>query len=263
MASGLGVDTFARRTPHYLRIYRDLKDQLEAGQLAPGERLPAQRALAEEYGVTVMTVRQALLLLEQEQLVVTRHGLGTFAAPRRVEYAMGNLRSLAQEVTDQGLALKTRVLRRALVQPHPRVAELLQVGEGERVCAIERLRLVASQPIVYQHSQLPAPLGRALRTADLRRMSLYDCLRQKLHVELSRAQEWIRAVDLAPQEARLLEEEPGAAALLSERLTFASTGEPIMFDRALMRSDRVSVATERLVSDVSVGYQLRLAKEAE
>src|SRR4051794_41078073 len=115
---------------------------MATGGLASDERLPTQRELAQSYGVTVMTVRQALQLLEQEELVVMRHGLGTFVAPPRVHYAMGNLRSLAQEVRAQGLELRTRVIRQGPAEPHPRVAELLQIEPGEPVYVIERLRSV-------------------------------------------------------------------------------------------------------------------------
>jgi GntR family transcriptional regulator len=255
------MDAFERRTPHYLRIYRDLKDKIAAGELAPADRLPTQRELAREHGVTVMTVRQALQLLEQEELVVMRHGLGTFVAPARIRYAMGNLRSLAQEVTAQGLELKTTVIRRGLDDPHPRVAELLQLEPGEPVYAVERLRFVGSEPIVYQYSQLRPWLRDALDGADLSDVSLYDYLQDELDVEIAHAQEWIRAVALAPHEAGLLQEETGAAALLSERLTLSAAGEPILFDRAYLAGDRVSMATERYVSDVTVGYQVRLAEE--
>jgi GntR family transcriptional regulator len=209
-----------------------------------------------------MTVRQALQLLEQEELVVLRHGLGTFVAPKRISYGMGNLRSLAQEVTAQGLELETRVLRRELVQPHPRVAELLQIEPGRPVYALERLRFVGRDPIFYQYSQLQPWLGEALDGVDLSETSLYDYLHDELEVEIARAQEWVRAVTLAEHEATLLEQEPGAPALLSERLTFSGDGEPIMFDRATMPGGRVSLATERFVADVTVGYELRLAEEA-
>ena len=256
------MDAFERRTPHYLRIYRDLKKKISGGAFAPSERLPTQRELANGYGVTVMTVRQALQLLEQEELVVMRHGLGTFVAPQRIRYAMGNLRSLAQEVTAQGLELKTRVLRRELAEPHPHVAELLQIEPGEPVLSIERLRFVGPEPVVYQHSQLQPWLGEALDDVDLSEISLYDYLQRELKIELAHAQERIHAVALTAHQATLLEEEAGAAALLSERVTFSVGGEPIMFDRAFMPGDRVSVATDRFVSDVTVGYELRLNGEA-
>jgi GntR family transcriptional regulator len=257
------MDAFERRTPHYLRIYRDLKNQISESEYAPSERLPTQRELAGRYGVTVMTVRQALQLLEQEELVVMRHGLGTFVAPQRIRVEMGNLRSLAQEVTDQGLELKTRVLRRGLVEPHPHIAELLKLELGEPVFSIERLRFVGLEPVVYQHSQLLPWLGEALDDVDLSIISLYDYLQRELNVELAHAQERVHAIPLAAHEATLLEEEPGAAALLSERVTFSVTGDPIMFDRAFMPGDRVSIATDRFVSDVTVGYELRLDQEDE
>jgi DNA-binding GntR family transcriptional regulator len=174
---------------------------------------------------------------------------------------MGNLRSLAQEVAAQGLELKTRVLRRGLVDAHPRVAELLRIEPGEQVYVIERLRFVGPQPIVYQVSQLRAWLGEALEGVDLSGVSLYDHLQHELHVEIAQAQERIHAVMLSPKEAALLEATDGAAALLSERLTLSATGEPILFDRAYLAGDRVSMATERYASDVTVGYHVELAEE--
>lgn len=251
------MNTLERRTPHYLRIYRDLKQKLSDGAWAAGERLPTQREIANGFGVTVMTVRQALQLLEQEELVVMRHGLGTFVAPKRIRYAMGNLRSLAQEVTAQGLELKTHILRRQLVEAHPHVAELLKIEPGEPVFSIERLRFVGLEPIVYQHTQLLPAIGEALDDVDLSDISLYDYLQSELKIELAHAQERIHAIALAAHEATLLDEELHAAALLSERVTFSVAGDPIMFDRAFMPGDRVSVATERFVSDVTVGYELR------
>jgi GntR family transcriptional regulator len=255
------MDAFERRTPHYLRIYRDLKATIAAGTLAPGDRLPTQRELAREHGVTVMTVRQALQLLEQEELVTMRHGLGTFVAPARLRYAIGNLRSLAQEVAAQGLDLRTSVLRRALVAPHPRVAEVLCVEPGAPVLSIERLRFVGQQAVVYQQSYLQAWLEDALEGVDLGSTSLYEHIQRTLKIELARAQERIHAIGLGAPEALLLHEPGGAAALLSERITYSASGDPIMFDRAFMPGDRVSVTTERVVSDISVGYELRLAEE--
>src|ERR1700709_48979 len=124
------MGVFERRPPHSLRIYRDLRRTITEGRLAPGERLATQRELAARHGVTVMTVRQALQLLEQEELVVSPHGLGAFVAARRIRYEIGTLRSLAQEVAAQGLDLRTSVLRQGLVKPHPLVAELLRVEPG-------------------------------------------------------------------------------------------------------------------------------------
>jgi GntR family transcriptional regulator len=252
---GAAIET---RTPHYLRIYRELKRRIEAGSLRSGERLETQRALAQAFGVTVMTVRQALQLLEQEGLVVAQQGSGTFVAPKRVSYDMANLRSLAQEISEQGLPLTTRVLRHEFVSPHPRVVELLGLGPGEAVYLIERLRLIDGEPVVLQDSQLQPWLGETLADTDLTRVSLYDHLTDMLGIEIARAHETLRATSLKAAEASLLGEEPGAAALLSERLTYSGGGDVIIHDRALMAGDRLAVSADRFPSDISVGYRLRL-----
>jgi len=255
------VGAFERRAPIYLRIYRDLRDAIAAGRLEPDERLPGQRELARHYGVTVMTVRQALQLLEQEEAVVMRQGLGTFVAPRRIEYALGNLRSFAQTIMDQGLELKTRVLSRQLSEPHPHIAEQLGREPGELVYSIERLRFICAAAVVYQHSHLQPWLGEALDTVELSNRSLYEYLQRDLDVQVARAKEDIHAVALGAREASLLEREPGAPALLSERLTLSVDDEPLIFDRALMPGDRVSISTDRFVSDMTLGYEVRVGEE--
>jgi len=207
--------------------------------LAPGEQLPAQRELAESYGVTVMTVRQALQLLEQEELVVVRHGLGTYVAPTRVRFGLVHLLSFAQEVAAQGVDVETRVVRSELVEGHPHDAELLLLEPGDPVYLIERLRFLGREPIMFQRSSLPPSLGELLGAVDLTRASLYELLHE--HRGIGHAHESIHAINLAPTEAALLGERPAAAALVSERVTFSTDEEPILIDRAYMRGDRISM----------------------
>ena len=68
------------RSPRYQQIAETLREQIRGGEFAPGASLPNQRKLAQSFGVTLMTLRQALELLEREHLIVRRHGLGTFVA---------------------------------------------------------------------------------------------------------------------------------------------------------------------------------------
>jgi len=70
------------------------------------------------------------------------------------------------------------------------------------------------------------------------------------------AKESIHAVSLLPTGATLLEDEPGAAALVSERLTFSASEEPIVLDRAYMRGHRISMSTDRLFAGAASGYTL-------
>jgi GntR family transcriptional regulator len=71
------LDPDDQRSP-YVQIADDLRQQITRGHLAPGERLPSTAQLAERYGVAIMTVRNALRLLNTESLVVSRQGSGVF-----------------------------------------------------------------------------------------------------------------------------------------------------------------------------------------
>src|SRR3989454_3025251 len=82
-----GVKTaFHSRVPRYHRIAEALRERIRVGELASGARLDNQRQLAKSFGVTLMTLRQALELLEREHLITRRHGLGTFVAAPSIDY---------------------------------------------------------------------------------------------------------------------------------------------------------------------------------
>ncbi|MEA2592855.1 MAG: GntR family transcriptional regulator, partial [Actinomycetota bacterium] len=98
-----------RRGPKYLRIREALRQEIDAGRYPPGSPLPSQRLLAERFGVTLMTVRQAIGLLEEEGVVTTRQGSGTFVRQRPFVYPLGPLRSLAREIAAAGGDLATTV----------------------------------------------------------------------------------------------------------------------------------------------------------
>ena len=74
--NGPGRRTLRDRQPKYLTIHSDLRERIMSGQWSPGHPLPAQRELASEFGVSIMTVRQALQLLTDDGLIDTRHGSG-------------------------------------------------------------------------------------------------------------------------------------------------------------------------------------------
>src|ERR671935_1579500 len=141
---GVGVNA---RVPRYHRIAESLRDRIHGGRLMPGTRLDNQRALAKSFGVTLMTLRQALELLERENLIARRHGLGTFVAAPSIDYDILQLRRFAGDLTAQGEHVSTRLLGTRFVTPDRRVATALGVGPRARVLAVERLRLVDGHPM--------------------------------------------------------------------------------------------------------------------
>ena len=69
----------------WARVANDLAGRIESGEFAPGSMLPGERALAEEYGIAVGTVRRVLVDLRERDLIVTLPSLGTFVRVRRTD----------------------------------------------------------------------------------------------------------------------------------------------------------------------------------
>jgi GntR family transcriptional regulator len=231
------------RVPRYSRIADALREGIRRGNLTPGARLPNQRDLARRFGVTLMTLRQALEVLERERLIVRRHGLGTFAAGPSVDYDILQLRRFAGDLSAQGEHVATRLLGARFVAADGGVAAALSVGPRTRVLAIERLRLVDDHPMSLQRSFLPARLGEDVLRADLSLTPLAQILEFKLGVTIERARETVSAVRLGRREARELACRAGAAAFRSERISYAGT-EPVVFDRVFIPGDRFRITRE-------------------
>src|SRR5215831_13392336 len=155
------------RVPRYHQIARSLRERIAAGAPAPGERLADQRSLAREFGVTLMTLRQALELLERDGLITRRHGLGTFVASPIVDYDILHLRTFAGDLSAKGERVTTRFLRSRFTVTDRRVSRELGVGARARVLALERLRLVSGRPMSFQVSYLPVAIGEEIAKADL------------------------------------------------------------------------------------------------
>ena len=75
-----------RRVPYYMRFRNHFAAAIEAGTLPPGTKLPPERALAEEFSITRVTVHQALVRMEAEGLIFREERRGWFVSPPRVRY---------------------------------------------------------------------------------------------------------------------------------------------------------------------------------
>jgi len=231
------------RVPRYHRIADALREQIRDGELAAGARLPNQRRLAREFGVTLMTLRQALEVLEREKLIDRRHGLGTFVAAPSIDYDILALRRFAGDLTALGEAVTTRVLGNLFGVADRRVAAALGLGPRARIVAVERLRLVDDHPMSLQRSFLPPAIGEDVLKSDLTTTPLRQVLELKLGLPITRARETVAAVRLGPREARELGCAAGVPAFESERVSY-SGARAIVFDRVFIPGDRFRITRE-------------------
>jgi GntR family transcriptional regulator len=220
-------------------LLRSHLQQLIERELAPHERLPTERDLAQEFGVSRMTVRQALERLENERLVYRVRGAGTFVARPPITKSI-ELTSFSDDMRRRGLQPGSHLRTAESVPAGAAVGFALGLSPSQEVVHLERVRTADGVPMCVEHSYLFVP-GLLDQPLD---GSLYDLLRDRYHIRLVRAEQSIRATVLDQDTAALLEVPAFSPALLVERTTYDQRDRPVERAISTYRGDRYAFEIE-------------------
>ncbi|MDW3177528.1 MAG: GntR family transcriptional regulator [Acidimicrobiia bacterium] len=246
--------------PKYQAIHAALRGRILSGELAPGERLPPQQELADSFGVTLMTLRQAVAALESDGLVRAERGNGTFVADRPVDIRVGNLSSFAQQMRSAGVEMTTEILERRVcdVTEHPSIASALGGVEGDELLCVRRRRSVRGIALSLQRSYLLAGVISLEPDGLLVDDSLYDTIEAATGWVVSEAKESITAVSVSSEDANTLGIAVGDPALLSIRTSINQFGQPFLYDEALLVSGRCVLTADRTAGRMSLNFGVAL-----
>ncbi len=229
----------------YLQLKEYLTAEIVRGDYKPHERLPSQRELGEEYGLSHMTVRRAINELIREGVIYARQGKGLYVAEPKQQAELGPLYGFTEDMMLRGMKASSRTLHASIITASTMLAHTLQVVMGAPLIHLHRLRLADGEPMALQTLYLPHALCPGLVERDLEKGSLYEILRHEYGLHLASA-ESAAGADLADdEEAALLMLTTPAALLVTEQLTYLDTGQPIEFARSVYRGDRYRLQTTR------------------
>jgi GntR family transcriptional regulator len=211
----------------YAQIVSEIEQAIADGRLGPGDRLPPERELAVEHGVSRMTVRQALQTLESRGLLrrsIGRSG-GSFVAQPKLERDLGTFSGLSEQLRRQGVEAGARVVSAREVD-----------GELE----IVRVRLADGEPFALERSRFPAERFDGLLELDLTG-SLYELLADRFDAAPVRAVERIEPVLADADEADALGVEAGTPLMLVDRTAYDAGGLVVETARDVFRGDRTRI----------------------
>jgi DNA-binding GntR family transcriptional regulator len=221
-----------RPAPRRLR-YQDVMAMIERliadEQLGPGDLLPSHADLAAMAGVSLITVRRALDELQQDGRVHSHQGVGTFVARPRIVSAPGRAGGLLGTLAEEHGAheILTRVLDVTRGRPSATVAHALQLGSGDEVWRVRRLRVIDGRPMIVEQAVIPVALAPGLdtRTAEVAD-SLYRLLARRFGLEDDYEEQFLEVVAPSSDERRLLELDEGAQIVRLRGVSFAPHGLP-------------------------------------
>lgn len=235
-----------KRLPRYIKFAHRLQTTINKGDYLPGEKLPSQRELAKQFGTTLMTIRKALTLLEDEGLIRTEHGVGTFVVNPHLPEHEFQLLGFDNEMTYRSHGpIQTQILA---VQPHiqhEKARQALKLAANSTVTLLERVRLINNRPFVYQQSFLPPQLTDVARNYKPT-LSLYETIQTETGQLITLAKEYVTPTLLSAAPASRLAGKAGEPAWLSVRVSATQTGLPVIYDEAILNHDTFVITIERL-----------------
>ena len=221
----------------YARIREELRERIVSGAWKPNDPVPSERALMSQYGVSRITVRQALGELQKESLIFKLAGKGAYVAQVRPFQELGRLQGFAEAMEARGHETFNRVLGIEHQAASELVASRLGLAPGAAVTELRRVRFLDRNPVSLDLTWVPRAVGERLERADLASRDVFLIIENDLATPLGHAD---LVIDAGLADATLAEQlgiAVGAPVLRIERLTHDAAGRPIDYEHLYCRAD--------------------------
>ena len=227
----------ARPASLYARIREELRALIVSGEWQPNDPLPSERDLMAQYGVSRITVRQALGDLQKESLIFKLAGKGAYVAQTRPFQELGRLQGFAEAMEARGHETYNRVLAIGHGPASELVASRLGLAPGAPVTELKRVRYLDRQPVSLDITWVPRAIGERLEREDLASRDIFLIIENEYATPLGHADLVIDAGLADEALAEQLAIDPGAPVLRIERLTHDAAGRPIDYEHLYCRAD--------------------------
>ena len=228
--------------PLYHQLQAVLRAEIESRKWQPDEQLPNEAKLAERFGVSKITVRQALQGLADLGYIRREHGRGTFVERRKFDEGPRELTSFTEEMRRHDLVARSLILSQSIEQAEERVADALRIEPQSPVYVLKRVRLAGGEPMSVQAAHIPGVLVPELEIAE--ESSLYEVLQSRYHLYAARARETYFAALAQPSQAELLQIAVGSPVFAVERVTLLPNEKPFEFVQSIVRGDLYKIVLD-------------------
>lgn len=232
--------------PLYLQLVSRIEDQINSGDLKPGQKIPSESEFCEMYGISRTTVRQALHDLATRGKVVRVKGRGTFIPKFVARKPFDGLTGFSREVNYIfNKRTTSKVLCQEIIPPDEKISQMLGLNNGEVVIKLQRARYITDIGIAGVDTRyLPLVRFKDLMREDLENNSLYEILIKKFNTIPSRAYSEVCGGACPEEFAELLELQPGEPVSVFRDVIFDQNEIPFDYGENVYRIDRYTYRIE-------------------
>jgi len=223
--------------PLYTQVKETLRERILDGSYQVHAQLPSESEMSALFGVSRITVRQALNDLQKEGMIFKIPGKGTFVAKAKAFQELTQLEGFAEAMSRMGYEIYNQVTSHKTIPAPVPVAQKLQLAVGSPVAEIKRVRHLNRAPLSLEVTYLPEEIGERLRKVDLATRDIFLVLENDFGIALGHADLQIDAMLADDTLAYPLCIDEGTALLRMERLTHTGAGAPLDFEYLYFRGD--------------------------
>lgn len=222
--------------PMYRQIADALREKISAGELKPGDALPTESSLQEAFNVSRVTVRQALKLLTEEQIVESIQGSGTYVKEERVNYDIYQLTGFYEKLADRNVDTHSEVSIFEVLKADAKLAEKLNLSHDDKVWHVKRIRFIKQKPVNLEETWMPLALFPDL-TWEVMENSKYHYVEQIKKLVIDRSEQELVPIMPSEEAIAALSLDPAKPILEKISRGFLKDGRVFEYSRNVFNTD--------------------------
>lgn len=222
--------------PLYYQLKENILKALKNKEFKVGERLPAERELAEYHNISRMTVKKAIDILVDNGYLIRKQGSGTYVNDYQASYSISPLMSFSQEMEKKNLNYSSQILSFKEIQ-NKKIAAKMNLKVETKLLQLERLRLIEKKPFLLENTFLEFKKFKDLKQDELANNSLFKIIKNKYNIELIKAEAEVEAMIFNQKISKKMKIEEGLLGLYFEQISENKNKEIIEFTSAYYRSN--------------------------
>lgn len=222
----------------YQQLADSLRDKIYEGKYAFGDKLPSERSLAEKFGISHLTVRKALAILEEEGMLLRVQGKGTFVRAQKYPIDMQHMDGFSSMFGQQGITITNKVLYSGVREAGFKYSRIFGIPREEPVFELIRLRQNGEDHVALEYNILPTKRVPHVEEYDYSLYSLWDVYRQT-GIQLVEENQKLEIVKVYNPQADLLNVEEGADVLILSSTALDLSGKVIEYTKIYDNAKRM------------------------